>query len=188
MTQTTEPRQNSVLSYGYHLARGISVDSQELSKTAQHSFDTFFKLSEVTSNYSPAFRQDTKFGIDKVVANRAFNNTLEEVYNLLTWQDDWNGYGASAPRLDAILYATSWISNFYTLVTDSDWSNPNVTAGAQGEVVFEWWNGPKKLTVYVSDQNAEYVQVWGPDIYTDMADGDAKSIEVCRELWAWLRV
>ncbi len=187
MTQTMELRQSRMLPHGYPLARGISVDSQELSKTAQHSFKTFFESSEVTRNYLPAFRQEVEFDIGKVVTSKAFSKTLEKICDLLTWQDNWNGYGASAPRLDAILYAVSWLSNFYTLVAHSDWENPNVTAGAQGEVVFEWWRGPKKLTVYISNQSAEYVQVWGPDIYTEMVDGGAKSIETCRELWTWLR-
>ncbi len=115
-----------------------------------------------------------------------FDNMLAEVYNLLLWQNNWNGYGASAPKPDAISHAASWISNFYHSITGLDWRSPNVTAGPQGEVVFEWWKDAKKLTVYVSGQNVEYVQVWGPNIRTDMFDGDAQSIETCRELWSWL--
>ncbi len=187
MPQTIEPRQDNMLPYDYHIARGVSVDSQELSKKEQHSIDIFLGASEVTKYYSLIFRHDTKISVDEVLAKKAFDNTLTEVYNLLTWQDNWNGYGVPAPRLDAILYAVSWVNNFYQLVTGLNWSSPNVTAGQQGEVVFEWWNDTKKLTVYLSNQNAEYVQVWGPDIYTDMIDGIATSIETCREIWAWLR-
>jgi len=30
---------------------------------------------------------------------------------------------------------------------------------AGGDVVFEWWRGKKKLTVYIGDEIAEYVKV-----------------------------
>ena len=95
----------------------------------------------------------------------SFNKTLAEVYNLSTWQGNWNGYDALAPQLDAILHAISWFNAFYQFVTILNWRSPNVTAGPQGEVVFEWWNDAKKLTIYVSDKSVEYIQVWGPDIY-----------------------
>jgi hypothetical protein len=61
-----------------------------------------------------------------------------------------------------------------------------VTADADGAVVFEWWYGTKKLTVYVSDKSAEYVKVWGTDINSEMSDGEAESVDMCRALWLWL--
>ena len=187
MSQTIEARQDNILPYSYHVARGVSADSQELSEKKQYSFDIFLGSSEVTKNYSSVFRQNAEPDTEKAIANKAFKDTLTKVYDLLNWQDNWNGYGALAPKLDTILYAITWLNAFYQFATGSSWRSPNVTAGPQGEVVYEWWNSDKKITIYISGQNAEYVKVWGPDIFTDMLDGDARSIEVCKELWAWLR-
>jgi len=53
-------------------------------------------------------------------------------------------------------------------------------------VVFEWWYGEKKLTIYVGDQSADYVQVWGTDIHAKITDGDIETISDSRSLWIWL--
>src|SRR5213078_2622374 len=42
------------------------------------------------------------------------------------------------------------------------WFAPHVTSSAEGEVVFEWWNDPRKLTVYCTAEDANFVKVWGP--------------------------
>ncbi|HYT41152.1 MAG TPA: hypothetical protein VEP90_02295 [Methylomirabilota bacterium] len=187
MPQTIESRHNNAFASNSLIARGVSADSKELLKKAQQSFDVFLGSSEVIRDYSLTFRRNTETNSGEMIINKAFNDILVEIGNLLTWQDGWNGYDIPAPRLSAIMHATSWISKFYYLVTGLDWISPNVTAGSQGEIVFEWWRGVKKLTVYISNRNAEYVQVWGPDINTDMNDGDAEPIETCRMLWVWLR-
>ena len=114
--------------------------------------------------------------------------TLNEIYNLLTWPDGWNGYNAYAPKYDAVQYASQWIVMFYldVMALGMDWIRPNVTASGDGEVVFEWRQGIKKLTIYIGNQSAEYVEDWGPDMITEMEDGYANSSSMRRSLWKWL--
>lgn len=122
------------------------------------------------------------------VAQEKISPTLTEIYNLLTWPSGWNGYDASAPKYEAVQYAIHWIELFYIEVMDAkyDWLEPNVTASAEGEVVFEWRNGIKSLTIYIGNQSAEYVTDWGADINTEMEDGFANSPSIRRALWKWL--
>src|SRR6266540_3497746 len=115
--------------------------------------------------------------------NEPLNKTITDIHNLLIWETD--SYGSLAPRYSSIVHAENWIRRLYTQIAFGNWLNPNVTAGPEGEVVFEWWYGAKKLTVYVSSPNVEYIKVWGTDIYTDMEDGDAEPIDTCKELWSW---
>jgi hypothetical protein len=42
----------------------------------------------------------------------------------------------------------------------------------EGEPVFEWWSGEKKLTIYFQEHSAEYVKVWGSNVHSEMEDGD----------------
>jgi hypothetical protein len=107
--------------------------------------------------------------------------TLAQIDNLLTWGAGWNGYDSLAPDPDAVAHAENWITRLYREMADSGhtWIMPNVIADASGDVVFEWWYGKKKLTVYIGDESAEYVQVWGADIHSGMSDGDAESISMC---------
>ena len=119
---------------------------------------------------------------------QGISHTLTEVYNLLTWSDGWNGYDSCAAGYDTVIYASNWIVQLFLEVVDlgQKWMKPNVTASADGEVVFEWWNGTKKLTIYIGDQSAEYVKVWGTDIDTEMSDGNADLSSIRQSLWRWL--
>lgn len=107
----------------------------------------------------------------------------------LAWlQAGWNGYDAVPPSKAAIRRATAWIEAFRQRVLQShgSWWTPNVTASAEGEVVFEWWAGPRKLTVYVDSEVTTYVKSWGPRIDTEMEDGCLSNDEEERRVWQWL--
>jgi len=117
-----------------------------------------------------------------------FEATLGRVVDLLDWRNGWNGYDALAPDRDSVKRALVWVSTLYAEVraVERPWLAPNVTAGAEGEVVFEWWQGDRKLTVYIEHDAVSFLQVWGDGIGTQVVDGDAISASVCRTLWLWL--
>ncbi|MDQ3387007.1 MAG: hypothetical protein M3475_05305, partial [Actinomycetota bacterium] len=110
---------------------------------------------------------------------KPFWKTWTELDALLSWREGWNGYDAAAPNQEAIGHAFVWIEGLYedTLTTGIRWMAPNVVADAHGNVVFEWWEGQKRLTIYIHPETVEYVKVWGPDTFSDMDDGEAEGIE-----------
>ena len=114
--------------------------------------------------------------------------TLAQIDNLLTWSAGWNSYDSLSPNPDALVHAEHWIARLFLEVADLGrvWIKPNVIADANGDVVFEWWHGKKKLTVYIEDESAEYVQVWGTDVDAKITDGSIESMSDSRELWMWL--
>lgn len=57
-------------------------------------------------------------------------------------------------------------------LTGLQWCEPHVTASIEGDPVFEWWRGKKKLTIYFHERSAEYVKVWGPNVHSEMEDGE----------------
>ena len=111
-----------------------------------------------------------------------------KIDSLLKLSDGWNGYDGCTPKYSAVEHAQHWINLLYHEVMSSgqQWLDPNVTASSEGEVVLEWWQDCKKLTIYIGNQSAEYVKVWGPDINTDMEAGQADSPVIRRLLWKWL--
>jgi hypothetical protein len=115
-------------------------------------------------------------------------STLAKLYDLLTWPEGWNGYDALAPDYKAVEYTIHWIELFYQEIVASgqEWIEPNVTASAEGEVVFEWWHSTKGLATYIGNQSAEYLKDWGTNINTEMEDGSANSPDIRRNLWTWL--
>jgi hypothetical protein len=191
---------------GERIPTGISGSSFTLYQSALHSIQELQPGTGTTSKllYQAAIRT-LNFYVDfsedpdlvryrnlerylNEVIREALLPTLNEIYNLLTWPEGWNGYDACAPKFEAVQYASHWIELFYLDIVSSgqEWIEPNVTASAEGEVVFEWRHGIKNLTIYIGNQSAEYVMDWGADINTEMEDGYANSPSIRQRLWKWL--
>lgn len=115
--------------------------------------------------------------------------TFADIDALKDLNEGWNGYDVAAPRIEAIHDATEWIEQMYWDVVHFGlaWRQPHVAADETGDVTFEWWNGDKGLTIYVSvDGSVTYLKDWGPDMDDDMEDGPVSTSAERRELWAWL--
>lgn len=148
-------------------------------KVARHTFRAFYRgIPEISSNRRHMGE----------IASAKLMTTLRELDNLLTWPEGWNGYDALAPDYAAVQYAKHWIELFHQEVITSgqEWIEPNVTASAEGEVVFEWWHGTKGLAFYAGNQHVEYLKDWGANINTEMENGFANSPAIRRSLWKWL--
>ena len=162
--------------------RGMSITSENLSESFISSMIEFFSLSEVI-HHSPGFAVELVS-----ILRKPLRDILIQVRNLLSLGENWNSYQALAPDPNAVAHAEIWIVSLFQTVMDMGlfWIKPSVTASSEGEVVFEWWYGKRKLTIYVGVQSIDYVQVWGTDINAKITDGDIESISDCRSLWVWL--
>ena len=163
---------------------GASRANVALLQSALQSVVTF---GYSTSAYIPVAYLPSMAEI-RQLARAALWDTMLQIYELLSWDEGWNGYDACAPEYDAVTYADNWITQMFLEVVTSgnEWIRPNVTASEEGEVVFEWWRDTRKLTIYIGNQSAEYVKVWGTDINSEMSDGNADAVNTCRSLWEWL--
>ena len=58
----------------------------------------------------------------------------------------------------------------------------------ENDLIFEWWNDPKKLTIYLNKKffKVDYIQVWGSDMQNEMQEGSIKSISTLYAVFAWL--
>lgn len=114
--------------------------------------------------------------------------TMDELNALTKLLPGWNGYDVSAPSPTAILATIPWVQTFYREAVEEAgrWIAPHVTADETGEVMFEWSNGDKALTAYVSEDEVTLARDWGPDIETEMESAVDPSTDLRREWWAWL--
>lgn len=119
-----------------------------------------------------------------------FRTPLSEVErsisDLLTWQEGWDGYEAPEPNHESIKHACSWVRGLYRDVSKKLWIKPHVSADEEGDVVFEWRKGRRKLTVYVSPESVEYVKVERLDGTLSMREGAIGTPQESRRLWNWL--
>lgn len=105
-------------------------------------------------------------------------STFADIDALQHLEAGWNGYDVAAPKIEAIHDATEWIKQMYGEVMRSGlaWRKPHVAADENGDVTFEWWNGDRGFTVYVSaDGSVSYLKDWGLDMVNDMEDGPVSS-------------
>lgn len=94
--------------------------------------------------------------------------------DMRSWAANWNGRHYEAPLAQAIENARMHVSVFRNVakISTLQWCEPHVTASPDGEPVFEWWCGEKKLTIYFQDRSAAYVKVWGANVHSEMEDGE----------------
>jgi hypothetical protein len=112
----------------------------------------------------------------------------ESLKGLAKLNDDWDGFGSVAPKAEAVGNAHQMILDLYRQSTQckhASWANPAVSASESGEIVFEWWRRDRKLTVYISATEAQFLRISGPDIDDDMQDGELVGSQFLG-LWLWL--
>lgn len=116
-----------------------------------------------------------------------FPETECKIRDLYKRPEDWDGYGAAKPNPASVAHALSWAEQLYRDVRAVLWIKPHVSSDDEGDVSFEWWQGRRKLTVYVSPDSVEYIKVERTgDSSLEMEDGSIGSREQLRVLWNWL--
>lgn len=112
---------------------------------------------------------------------------LDKITALRHIASDWDGVVGVSPSATTIATAQSMLTSLAVLVAGehSSWVHPHISASPFGDVIFEWWNGDKQLSIYVSGDEAEYIQTWGHGESVGMDDGDVTSDETRREFWSW---
>lgn len=119
---------------------------------------------------------------------RFLTSRSQQRLNTLRSMDvDWDGYGSAKPNPDAIANAEARLPELYRLSTiEGVWREPHISSSEEGDITFEWWSGPRKITMYFAPTSMELYRVWGPNIDTEMAHVDLQSLDAFPEVWAWL--
>lgn len=94
--------------------------------------------------------------------------------------------GPSRPHPLALEHAESWAENFYEELADYEyrWKTPHITVQDGEDVVFEWWNGRKSLTVYFSPDESWFLQSAGAG--SEFGEGNPDEREERFGMWRWL--
>lgn len=111
----------------------------------------------------------------------------EKLASLLLLPEDWDGNGSLKPAETAVANASARLPELYRLTTVRGvWREPLVGASEAGEVTFEWWSGPRKVTMYFGPQSVEVIRVWGVNINTEMEHQLMPTLDAFPAVWAWL--
>lgn len=111
---------------------------------------------------------------------------LEAFEQMKEWPENYDSYGSASPNSESMDHAKSWLTHMYA-VLNANWYQPHPSADEQGDATLEFWVDEKKLTLYFSPYTVSYVKVIGPDINTEMEDGELqRPLTDGLELYNWL--
>jgi len=151
----------------------------------------------VPSGYYQSFASQTRTmaadvsSLDKnnIIARtkQQLDEARQQTYNLKFLQAGWNGYDALPPSENSVDFAMRWLVSSYAECKDagSEWHKPNISASAEGEVVFEWWTSNRSLLVYVEDDSVTYHKSLDERGATEHTHGEAPLGESQAELLRW---
>lgn len=109
-----------------------------------------------------------------------------QIDRLATLLEDWDGHGSARPNEHAVEKARQLLEDaFRESTATAGWQSPYISASEDGEIVFEWWNGVRKLTIYVGAEQSTFLRSWGPHIVDEMVDG-VLTQSWDPSLWVWL--
>lgn len=152
------------------------LEKNKLERTNSVIDEIYERPKESSSSIYPDFERTLKIN---------FRNTY--LHTLLKSLLPFSLQSSSTINLNTILNAVNWIIELRKIVGLRKywWSEPLVNISGS-EMVFEWWHGAKKVTVYFSETNAEFIKVWGADIDNEMEEGVAETNDQIEVLWKWL--
>lgn len=118
---------------------------------------------------------------------QSLDEARQQTYDLRFLLHGWNGYDAQAPSETSVDQALRWLVSSYTECKDAGirWHKPNISASAEGEVVFEWWTSNRSLLVYVEDNSVTYHKSLSDNGRTEHTHGDAPLGKSQAELLRW---
>ena len=97
----------------------------------------------VSKNYFTSKTSDSDFGKGRF--SRAIRETFEKLESLSGLEDDWDSYGAKAPREAVFIGAAAWIMDIFLDETPI----PDVFPVPNGNIQIEWSQGGLDIEIEV---------------------------------------
>lgn len=118
---------------------------------------------------------------------RSLAETRQQTRALRLLQEGWNGYDGLPPSPASVDHALHWLDKSYAECKDAHvrWYKPNVSASAEGEVVFWWWADDRTLSVYVEEDAATFHTSLDGDGPTQHTHGEAPVGKGQADLMRW---
>jgi len=124
-----------------------------------------------------SFKQPIRTYIKPFIINNSFcefQKCLDILNSFKNYKKNWDGNDSLPPNLKAIENCKELFKSIFNLTPqlNMEWVSPNITADSNGNIVLEWWEKNKKITLYAGPkyQTIEYIKSSNEKIH-DMEDG-----------------
>jgi len=165
------------------------------------SFGTSFESRNDLSSHLYCFAQNTdtfSYKNDDLNRDRGLNRDREKAILINTinivakWKDNWDNHGSDAPKPHSIDNAKNWLQRILTIAHDYNmpWLTPSISTDEYGNVVCEWWNLNRKLTLDFTEIAVDYTKITNTDTTPDFEMNSFSSLSNTEQytILSWLFV
>ena len=119
--------------------------------------------------------------------SKILNEIFEELDALALQEDNWDGYESKKPSELSLDNARRFVEEFYDAIVSErqPWFTPLISSNEDGYITAEWYGEERQLHLVVEEEDVVYIQVWGPNIDTEM-HVDTFHNKDYLTLWKWL--
>ena len=112
---------------------------------------------------------------------------LEQFKIISQRENNWDGYESKKPNELSFNYAKHLMEEFlHTAVTEGhSWITPLISSDEDGNISVEWYGEERQLHFQIEAKTVVYIQVWGPNIETEMHVDTLHRKDYLR-IWKWL--
>ena len=113
---------------------------------------------------------------------------ISEQFDVLAQREDnWDGYASKKPTQLTLARAKLLIEEILESIfaAGDPWLTPFISSDEDGNVTVEWYEKERELHLQIGENMAEYLQVWGANIDTEMQEDFLKRDNYLT-LWRWL--
>ncbi len=102
-------------------------------------------------------------------------------------EDNWDDYNSKKPSELILSHAQSFIKKLLDHIISAGypWHFPFVSTDEDGYITVEWYEEERELHLLITENEVEYLQIWGTNIETEMREGILSS-DYYLTLWEWL--
>ena len=138
----------------------------------------------------PSEAEPPTANVDSVSAYNIFlSDLLEQLDTLVRWREEWDNeeHEPEKPSEQAIDRAKQVVSELLGAVISKDkpLRTPFISYDQDGYITLVWRNGKHELYLEITEDEIEYVKVWGINIDSEM-DAGVPSEDNYLTLWEWL--
>ena len=119
---------------------------------------------------------------------KEYERKISERFDVLTQREDnWDEYDSKKPTKLTLVRAENLIGKLFDSIISAGhpWLTPFISSDEDGFITAAWYEEERELHILIGENEAEYLQVWGTNIDTEMQEG-VFSRDNYLTLWEWL--
>ena len=126
--------------------------------------------------------------VPEIDTNAVWAEILERFNVIAQRKDNWDGYESKSPNKLSLNNARQFMNEFVdAIVSEGEVPlTPSlISSDEDGHITVEWHGEGRQLHLQIEEDEIDYIQVWGPNIDTEMHVDTLHSKDYLT-LWKWL--